>query len=132
MVKTIMNNKIEDYDSIKDFVIFGASTCINGVIALLKKKNKNIHFLVDNDKNKVGTYFNGYEVKAVEEIKILDKDIGIIIASAYQKEIYEQLVKMNLKNSIFPYIDDLMYDVYKEAINYIYDLSIIGKVIRYF
>ena len=34
---------------------------------------------------------------------------------------------MNLKNPIFPYIDDLMYDVYKEAKDYIYDLSIIQK-----
>lgn len=122
-----MTKKIENYDSIKDFVIFGATACINGVVALLKKKNKNICFLVDNDKNKVRTYFNNYEVKDVEEIKKLDKDIGIIIASAYQKEIYEQLIKMNLENPIFPYIDDLMYDVYTESKNYTYDLSVIEK-----
>lgn len=122
-----MTKKIENYDLLKDFVIFGASACINGVVALLKKKNKNICFLVDNDKNKVGTYFNGYEVKDVKEIKSLDKKIGIIIASAYQKEIYEQLIKMDLENIIFPYIDDLMYDVYTEAKNYKYDLSVIEK-----
>lgn len=127
MAKITMNKKIDNYDSINSFIIFGASACIHGVVALLKNKNKNICFLVDNDKNKVGTYFNGYEVKDVEDIKKLDKDIGIIIASAYQKEIYEQLLGMNLKNPIFPYIDDLMYDVYKEAKDYIYDLSIFQK-----
>ena len=127
MDKIIITKKIEDYDLIKNFVIFGASTCIDGVVALLKKKSKNICFLVDNDNNKVGTYVNGYEVKDVKELRKLDKNIGIIIASAYQKEIYEQLLSMNLRNPIFPYIDDLMYDVYKEAKDYIYDLSIIQK-----
>lgn len=119
--------KIEKYDEITNFVIFGASACINGVVALLKENKKQIDFLVDNDKKKVGKIFNGYEVKDVENLKTLNESIGIIIASAYQKEIYEQLSKMNLKNFIFPYIDDLMYAVYKEAKDYIYDLSIIQR-----
>ena len=60
MAKITMNKKIDNYDSINSFIIFGASACIHGVVALLKNKNKNICFLVDNNKNKVGTYFNGY------------------------------------------------------------------------
>ena len=110
MEKIIITKKIEDYDLIKNFVIFGASTCIDGVVALLKKKSKNICFLVDNDNNKVVTYVNGYEVKDVKELRKLDKNIGIIIASAYQKEIYEQLLSMNLKRKCHLMSIHLIYE----------------------
>lgn len=117
--------KIDKYEEINKFVLFGASACINGVVALLKEKNKEVLFLVDNDKKKEGTFINNYEVKSIDSLKSLDKDIAIIIASAYQKEIYIQLLEMNIKNEIFPYIDNLMYNVYNEAKDFEYDLSIL-------
>lgn len=119
--------KIERYDSKNKFVVFGASACINSVVALLKEKNKEILYLVDNDKKKEGSVFGGFEVKSPQILKNLDNEIAIIIASAYQKEIYLQLVEMNIKNEIFPYIDELMYNVYIQAKDYNFDLKFLEK-----
>jgi len=109
-------NKFDTLLHFDKYIIFGATNSSNNVINLLSQLHKEVSFLLDNDNKKVGQIlFDKYEVYSPAILKtIFDNKTLIIIGSAYQKEIFEQLMsEFNIPNeNIFPYIDNMMYEVY--------------------
>jgi len=113
--------KIDTLFSYKKYIIFGATSSAINTINFLSKYKKEVVYILDNDIHKIDqSFMNIYEIKSPNYLEEhFDEDTVVIISSAYQLEIFEQLsnqYKIPTQN-IFPYIDQLMYDVYSN-INY--------------
>ena len=80
----------------KKVVLFGASKM--GEIAYKKLKDKyEIIAFVDNDKNKWGKKLKNIEIVEPNKLLLLKDYVEIIITSAYDICIAEQLMEMNIK-----------------------------------
>lgn len=77
-----------------NLVVFGIGKVGKSIIQQLKSKY-NILFVVDNDKNKWGTQFEGYMVKSPSEIQQYNDDI-VITSYKYAVEILSQLQNMGV------------------------------------
>lgn len=77
-----------------DVIIFGVGRLAKKILSFLEK-DYNIIFFVDNDKSKWETIFEGYVVKAPDEISGYTCNI-IIASTVYSFEIIDQLVYMNV------------------------------------
>ncbi len=110
-----MTSRIEILLSFDHYILFGATSSVKNCIDFLNKRNKSIRYILDNDKKKEGNTLYGFEVKPPKNLdKEFSKNTLIIIASAYQLDIYNQLVdEFHIpKHNISPYIDEMMYNVY--------------------
>ena len=68
-----------------NFIVWGAGSYGKSVLKLLLNLKKKVSFLVDSDRNKVGTKVEGIEVKVPGEIRrTMDR---VIIASLWWPEI---------------------------------------------
>jgi FkbM family methyltransferase len=109
-------NRIEQLFSYKKYIIFGATSSAENSINFLNKHKKEVLYILDNDSNKVNKIFNfKYTIKSPDILREnFDNKTAIIISSAYQMEIFEQLkTQYNIPTeNIFPYIDEMVYDVY--------------------
>lgn len=81
----------------KKVIIFGASENAKN---FLEANNINVKYLVDNDANKWGKTFFNYIVKAPKDLIKEKKEVYIIVASMYYKEIAIQLKKMGFKENL--------------------------------
>lgn len=77
-----------------DYCFFGASSGAERYIASINEKMGNL-FFVDNDKNKHGKKFMGYDVFPPDILKE-KRECKIIITSMYLKEIVKQLKDMGV------------------------------------
>lgn len=93
--------RIISENNLKNIVIFGAGDHTKQLLKFPELKKVNIDFIVDNNKQKWNTEFCNYKVYPPE--KIDNKVENILISSkSFEKEIYEQLIKMGIsKNKIF-------------------------------
>ena len=83
-----------------DIILFGTGEGARKKLPFLEKEN-HIVFCVDNDSTKWGSVFEGYEVRAPEEIKKHKYDI-VISTGRYKDEIEDQLYHMGIdKDRVF-------------------------------
>lgn len=103
---------IEDLLAFRKFLLFGASAGALEVESFLLARGKTIVGFLDNAPQKRGTLFRGRPVSPPSDLdSILDKDTAIIISSAYQVEIAEQLI-MDLAVDpacIFPFVSEMFH-----------------------
>lgn len=72
--------------------IFGSNEPAEQMIAFLKKANIQVEFLLDNNKKKIGSFFEGIPIKKPEEaLRKFRQDILILIISKHYYEMLEQL-----------------------------------------
>lgn len=114
--------------SITDFayrkvVLFGASS--TGVKALeeFQKVNAEIIGFCDNNPDKRGTKLAGYPIYMPDDIKQIVSEnptLSIMITSTYEKEITEQLKKMDIKNVYIVHMgvlhDKMKFDLFSNKI----------------
>lgn len=77
---------------IENVILFGVGAHILKAINLVLQSGEKIIALVDNDVNKVGTLFQGYEIQEPGVIKKLNYDRILICTPKYFDEIYKQLM----------------------------------------
>lgn len=78
-------------------VIFGAGSFGLKVYNNIKFEYE-VQYFCDNDMSKWESSICGIKVISPEQLKLLGKDIKIIVASTYYYDIIEQLVRMNMHN----------------------------------
>ncbi len=81
------------------FVIFGAGSAGLNLIENLREY-ASILWIVDNDKNKWGGYLRGYRICNPEELKNIEAQTKILIASSYKDEIGKQLSELGFRENI--------------------------------
>jgi predicted transcriptional regulator len=82
----------------KNYVFYGAGETAKVIIKVIKdmpKLNFKLMFLIDDDINKQGKKFEGYDVVSNVSIKKCDIDAVIITSCVYEKEIRNKLRNMN-------------------------------------
>ena len=94
---------IEDIRRSKYVCVFGAGNTSQSLISMLKKMTGiRIDFLCDNDPAKWGKVFHeGLTCISPSELEKYKDDVGVIIATRYCKEVYEQLRKMDFNKLYF-------------------------------
>lgn len=93
-----MNNKVN-----KKIALFGAGYICKEAIQELGKDN--ICYIIDNDKQKIGTVINGISVVSLEEF-LKSKQRKILITTYYVQEIIEQLERLDV-------FEELEIEVYR-------------------
>lgn len=84
-------------------IVFGTGNLSKLLIQFLDYHNVEIITYLDNDESKWETYINNISVKNPDDLVKINYDF-ILIASQYNNEIYEQLVKLKVgKDRIFQY-----------------------------
>lgn len=78
-------------------IVFGTTIFSQSVSDVLVHYNVHIDFYADNDKNKWRSKFNSIEIIDPNAIINLRNPL-VILASSYYEQMYEQLVKLNVKN----------------------------------
>lgn len=78
----------------KFIVIFGANSYAEYLISMLDKKGWKVSCIIDNQEGKIGSELNGIPILHPEDIVDHRKDALILIASAYYKEMVDQLQKL--------------------------------------
>lgn len=97
-----INQTIENFEECiknNNLFIFGASNAGKKTIDYCVNHNYKVTFVVDNNSNKWGNQFNGYEV--ISPTTLLEYDssnVVVLIASVYLNEIAKQLISMGIKN----------------------------------
>lgn len=113
-------------------VVFGASKAGERAYKILNSFDVKVEFYIDNDKNKINTFFCNSTVRSPEFFKYVDKDqYYIVIASMYYSEIAKQLNEYGLeKGKHFDYIDNYIIkcieekeELYKNEIKINQDIS---------
>ena len=86
----------------KKYVIYGGGYVGKRVLLFLLNQGLKLQFFIDSDISKVGSYIEEYEVKQIEELKLLHKDTTIVIAGRFWKEIENEIKKIQtgFKNSL--------------------------------
>jgi len=82
----------------KNCVFYGAGETAKVIIKVIKEMSKldfKLIFLVDDDINKQGEKFEGYDVFNNEKLKKCDIDAVIITSCIYENEIRDKLRKLN-------------------------------------
>ena len=82
----------------KNCVFYGAGETAKVIIKVMRDMPKldfKLLFLVDDDINKQGKMFMGYDVVSCEEIGKYDVDVIVITSCVYEKEIRNTLRNMN-------------------------------------
>ncbi len=85
----------------KNCVFYGAGETAKVIIKVIKDMPKldfKLMFLVDDDINKLGEKFEGYDVVSSVNIKKHDVDVIIITSCVYEKEIRNKLKSLNYPN----------------------------------
>ncbi len=78
--------------------VFGSNEPAEQMIAFLKKANIQVEFLLDNNKKKIGSFFEGIPIKKPEEaLGKFRQDILILIISKHYYEMLEQLQDLGYK-----------------------------------
>lgn len=81
--------------------IFGSNEPAEQMIAFLKKANIQVEFLLDNNKKKIGSFFEGIPIKKPEEALSKFRDnILILIISKHYYEMLEQLQDLGYREDI--------------------------------
>jgi FkbM family methyltransferase len=117
MLEKINMNKLEKFYSIENFIIFGAGLAHIPVGEYLSALGRNIVAFTDNDRSKFGKQIGSIPIISPYELgKILASNVGIVIASSYQREIYKQLIEeCDVDPSIiFPYMTEMFTVQYGE------------------
>lgn len=94
------------------FYLFGASAGAAEVEAFLGARDKDVIGFLDNAPQKHGTIFRGRTIFDPATLSsMMDADSAIIISSAYQVEIAEQLVSdLGIAaNSVFPFVSEMFH-----------------------
>jgi len=82
----------------KNCVFYGAGETAKVIVKVIKDMSKldfKLIFLVDDDINKQGKKFEGYDVVSNANIKNHDIDVIVITSCVYEKEIRNKLKNMN-------------------------------------
>ena len=127
------SRSIEDLLAFETFFLFGASAGAKEVESFLHARDKDVAGFLDNDPKKHGTVFRDRPVIAPSELKsMLTADAAIIISSAYQVEIAEQLVgDLGVSPAqVFPFVSEMFHkhfgaaavEGHPEAIGRLFDL----------
>lgn len=82
-------------------VLFGASKMGEQVSNELIKKGIKIKYFCDNDENKYGKKINDTYVISLDELKVKNKDINIMITTCFFEEVYGQLMDLGFKNVMY-------------------------------
>jgi FkbM family methyltransferase len=104
--------RFDDLLSASRVVVFGASIARHGPIGFLLARWARISALADNNAALHGTHVDGLPVlSAAEAAAQLGPNDAIVIASAYQVDIFAQLVDtLGVKErQVFPYVDELVF-----------------------
>ncbi|WP_017756438.1 FkbM family methyltransferase [Calidifontibacillus oryziterrae] len=99
LLRCLESNNINDFNNKinKDVYVFGAGLAGNKVKKAIEGM-ANVHAFIDNDEKKVNTCIDGIKVMGFQEREI--KDMQIIIASQWYKEIIRQLNDEDFYNYI--------------------------------
>jgi len=105
-VTKLDNLRDEDWKDLKDIVIFGFGRQGRKMYKTLKEEFR-IAALIDNNKNKQGTSFDGHKILSVEEAGSMIYQYKVIVTTSqyYYQDIREQLSGLGLKENI----DFVMY-----------------------
>ena len=89
-------NSIIEQGQLKDkkVYMFGYSRIMCMIVGYLKKDGIQIQGIIDNSKEKQGKVFDGMRTYSPDILSEYDKDVVVMIASSYQKEMVEQLEHM--------------------------------------
>lgn len=96
----IEGENLENFNN-REIVLFGASSTGKKALEEFERIHANIVGFCDNDKKKWGLLFEGYPIISPNKLKeITEKNSGlaVMITSTYEKEIKEQLLKIDIEN----------------------------------
>lgn len=103
-----------------DTVVFGTGDMAQRCSKFIIKLGGHIKYFVDNDKNKWGKEFLGYEILSPESLLKEDNKCVLIMNERYCENIRLQLNGMNLDSSIsiydFTYVKDSFKNKYKSIL----------------
>ncbi len=89
--------KVEEKNSTRDVVIFGASTLGRAAYEICKNRYK-VLFFCDNDQNKWNCEIDGIKIIPPTYLQTLAGKVDVIIASSFYQEIHKQLMDMSINN----------------------------------
>jgi predicted transcriptional regulator len=82
-------------EGIRIIVLFGVAETAEIVHAAAKRTSLVIVGVVDSDKSKQGTFFNGMEIRSPKAILEIQPDAVVITSFGKQEEIYQQVRKIS-------------------------------------
>jgi len=98
-----LDKTLEEIKKTKYVCVFGAGMTSQTLISMLKKLTDiTIDFLCDNDEAKWGkVFYEDLTCISPDELEKYKDKVGVIIATRYYKEVYDQLRKKNFSNLFF-------------------------------
>lgn len=114
----------------KKYVLFGAG--VNGRSLADILTSKQVAFIVDNDNDKNGTFYNDVPVYSYDSVKfkISDYTVVISVSDKYKDEIAAQLINDGFTD--FKFYREVMFEITKERINNRTDyIGIYNKAIKW-
>ena len=78
-------------DGIRTIVLFGVAETAEIVYAAAKRTPLSIIGVLDSDRSKQGTFFNGLKIQSPKAIKEIKPDAVVITSFGRQEEIYQQV-----------------------------------------
>lgn len=105
------------FDQFNAFYLYGATPAAMKTIELLSNIGKKINGFVDRSPEKQKNKFLGYEVLSPEAFfQEHEKNLGVIVVSAYQMEIASFLEKNGVTSTcIFPHLDGMFFPTYRDG-----------------
>ncbi len=103
---------VADLLRFQKFYLFGASAGAVEVEAFLAARDKDVIGFLDNAPEKHGTLFRGRTIFDPASLpSIMDPDCAVIISSAYQVEIAEQLISQLRIDpaAVFPFVSEMFH-----------------------
>lgn len=94
-------------NGIENIVLFGAAETAEVVYTAAKDTPLKIKGIVDSDPEKQGTSFNGFTIKAPEDLKSLKPEAVVITSFARQEEIHKSIKKIIGSKIIIKKLSDL-------------------------
>jgi len=89
------------YGNRKDIkvILFGCGYESKNFISLLEVSGYEIIALLDNNKEKIGSYIEGYKIQGIDEVNYMDeKTVFVISAPSVKEEIKNQLISLGIES----------------------------------
>lgn len=109
----------ERFDSFSHYYLYGATPAALDAKHFIEKNGKKCSGIVDSDKDKQGSTL--YDLPVIAPSNLLSEnngEVGIIVVSAYQKDISNFLTEQGVSpGRIFPYLDGMFFPTYGRHYN---------------
>jgi DNA-binding MarR family transcriptional regulator len=106
-VTTILNSFTDE--GIRDVVLFGAAETAEIVYSAIKETSLRVIGIIDNDTDKRGAKFNGFNISSPEMLNEMKFDAVIIASFGKQEEIYRSIKSVSGGRIIIKRLSDLYF-----------------------